>query len=481
MKKKEDITLKNLMIKGMQFGNGKSKNTIKHDDTVTSNEEETLEKTDTNGEEFESESIEESSPEETNENSSIESESYESYEESISEDSGSELYSDDFDSESHIQAHAEPSITQSGSKESFQQDSLNFPLSTTQAKFMISSSAEPVKNSFQREVSEQIKNIQNSISRRSNEKRKKKHHIRQELLKAFQETQNQQPGKDSPSEFHQTYTPSFGEDMNVYTSFKSFGKEVNIVEGNAVKVLTEIHSQEDSEESSKGNKPVVILVNNDTDSMRAVKFKKWEQKKLKRIEELKNREQSRSPSRSPQQSPYASPKPLNRNIKISTPSSDRIRRTPSPINLKSEEVKKLIDEKYKRDNHLPKITYNKSSNRRLIRSAITGVCLAGDFHRNQRELMLSTIDKNKDTDFFIIVFNSVLKREIRALYSHDPSLGAVNKLCGPVSFPHSLTGDMVKVFYNFNSGTKEFEELQCSDFILGTDAVVLKNRLKLLN
>lgn len=178
-------------------------------------------------------------------------------------------------------------------------------------------------------------------------------------------------------------------------------------------------------------------------------------------------------------SPYASPRPIKSVARTPSPVNIKHLKTPSPA-FKSEESKKL-KKKYQRDQNLPKIVYNKSSNRKIIKSAISGVCLAGDVNRHQRDSLLSIIDKAKDIDFFIILFNSFLKRDIRALYTHDPDTKSVLKVYGSTSYPLLLSKDMVKVYYRYNTWTRDFEELICNDFILPTDAVVLKSRLRLVN
>lgn len=293
------IDSKNFLLEGKSLGNRPTLPVVLEikkqvaDSSEISNEE-TLEKTTTYEEGIFSDSSENFDTNSENEISENENETsersedeegfeYESEEESVSSEDLESSYVEDFESVTENQSYDHHALNESEkNQESFQQDSLASTLVTTQIKFMTKPAEPQAKTSLQIEASAYMKNIQNSISRRSYEKRTKKHKLRHDILsqlkntqKTLEETNNKpsitEPHKESTSEIHQNYTPSFGEDINIYTSFKSFGKNIKTIENNAAKQLADIHSQEDSGESQKLS---VIMVNNDTDSVTAEKNKK---------------------------------------------------------------------------------------------------------------------------------------------------------------------------------------------------------------
>jgi len=137
----------------------------------------------------------------------------------------------------------------------------------------------------------------------------------------------------------------------------------------------------------------------------------------------------------------------------------------------AEETKKP---KYTRHKNLPKVQYKRPSNVKLIKNAISQVCLAGYPNKNQCETILKLID-SLDATYLIIVFKSELgRRDLGALYSFNTLTNEVHKVHGHSKYPSSLTANLVKVFFRYDSGAKEFKTLQCKDFIIGCDAVVLK-------
>ena len=75
----------------------------------------------------------------------------------------------------------------------------------------------------------------------------------------------------------------------------------------------------------------------------------------------------------------------------------------------------------------------------------------------------------------IIVFKSELgRRDFKALYSHEVNTGEVKKIVGTGPLPEFIVPEMVKKYFRYDSGAKMFKELQCKEFITGTDAVILK-------
>ena len=124
---------------------------------------------------------------------------------------------------------------------------------------------------------------------------------------------------------------------------------------------------------------------------------------------------------------------------------------------------------------VPGHTFSKHSNKKIIKNAIEFVCLAGEVNRKLRQKVLSVIDKSEE-NYFVIVFKTELlgSRVFKALFSHNVDSGEVKRVLGANSLPSVVKAKMVKSFYSYDSGAKKFKELPCKDFILGTDAIVLK-------
>ena len=135
-----------------------------------------------------------------------------------------------------------------------------------------------------------------------------------------------------------------------------------------------------------------------------------------------------SPGHSPKPSPRPSPRP---STKI------EMRSSPKPSHKYHEEVKSTGD-KYRRHKNLPNLVYNKPSNRKIIKNAISQVCIAGDANRTHREEVLCIIENNKEVNYFIIVFSESGRRDCRGLYTHDPNTAEINKVYGPGYLPEVL-------------------------------------------
>ena len=122
--------------------------------------------------------------------------------------------------------------------------------------------------------------------------------------------------------------------------------------------------------------------------------------------------------------------------------------------------------------------FNKPSNRKIVKNAVSQVCLAGEPNRVHREEVLSLIERLVDVNYFIIVFSDSIRRDVRGLYSHEPNTGEVSKVLGPAYLPDLLDASWVTSFFRYDSGAKEFKLLQCRDFIVATDAVCIKKTHK---
>ncbi|OMJ70455.1 hypothetical protein SteCoe_31551 [Stentor coeruleus] len=277
-------------------------------------------------------------------------------------------------------------------------------------------------------------------------------------------------------------TPSFSE-KDQYKAFDTFGKGAKNIE---VAIIETIGHKEKSNNKTLENLPIANReINEDDEQLEMVvmdtenlkKNQKWEERKIKRMEELEKRfiKKGSSPERlglnekpktnaSPITSPKPSPRPSLKND---------IRNSPKPIHKTREETKSTGD-KYRRHKNLPNLVYNKPSNRKIIKNAISQLCLAGEPNRIHREEVLNIIETLEEIMYFIIVFSDSTRRDVRGLYSHDPNTGEVNKVYGPNYLPETLEPSVVTAFFRYDSGAKEFKQLQCKDFIAATDAVFLK-------
>ena len=282
------------------------------------------------------------------------------------------------------------------------------------------------------------------------------------------------PQQVSPNDFFsdQFSTPSFSEKeicapKLVYDRFETFGKFNKPEE-----LLGDKKDEEGQYE--------MFVVDEDNEKVKLEKIRKLEDRRVKRIEELEKRinKKALSPDRIVLESkPHASS--LVPSPKVSPRPSVKIeaRHSPRPSHKSREEVKSVGD-KYKRHKNLPNLVYNKPSNRKIVKNAISQVCLAGEPNRVHREEVLSLIERLADVNYFIIVFSDSIRRDVRGLYSHEPNTGEVSKVLGPGYLPDLLDASCVTSFFRYDSGAKEFKLLQCRDFIVATDAVCLKKTHK---
>jgi Microtubule-binding calmodulin-regulated spectrin-associated len=248
-------------------------------------------------------------------------------------------------------------------------------------------------------------------------------------------------------------TPSFSE-KDIYSNFNTFGS-----------IGPRLKPKPDDPEDNHRD---IICIQNDTENTRNFKQKKWDDRKSKRIEELEERriKKNFSPEKviTAEKSPRVSTRP---SIK------PEIRNSPKPVQKNREELKSSED-KYRRHKNLPDLVYKKPSNRKIIKNAITQLCLAGDPNRVHREEVLNVLNLHKDVNYFIILFSEYTRRDVRGLYKHDVNTSEVSKVFGPGYLPDLLDCSMVVAYFRYDSGAKEFKIIQCKDFITATDAVCLK-------
>lgn len=268
---------------------------------------------------------------------------------------------------------------------------------------------------------------------------------------------NPKPSEKIQDEFS---TPSFSE-QEPYGKFETFGK--------VKEAFAPTYTEEDGQYE-------MIYIENDNEQEKNIKLKKLEDRRVKRIEELEKRivKKTLTPEKAVKlglkisNSPVPSPKPSPRpSLKV------EMRNSPKPTHKTREEVKS-VGEKYKRHKNLPNLVYNKPSNRKIIKNAISQLCLAGEPNKGHREEVLGIIERLVEVNYFIIVFSDSVRRDVRGLYSHDPNTSEVAKVFGPGYLPDLLDSNVVAQFFRYDSGAKEFKILQCKDFIAATDAICLK-------
>ncbi|CAI2380791.1 unnamed protein product [Moneuplotes crassus] len=121
----------------------------------------------------------------------------------------------------------------------------------------------------------------------------------------------------------------------------------------------------------------------------------------------------------------------------------------------------------------PGVKISQPSNKKLIKNAISSVCLAGEVCKHEREEVLQVLQDNDSKYFIILLQTSLGRQKFKGLYSHD-GLGTVNKLYGGTKMPTEILEDYVNKYYKYDSGAKEFKEVVgMKRFNVSTDAVSL--------
>ncbi|CAD8076284.1 unnamed protein product [Paramecium sonneborni] len=116
---------------------------------------------------------------------------------------------------------------------------------------------------------------------------------------------------------------------------------------------------------------------------------------------------------------------------------------------------------------------NKKNNKTILKNAITYVCLAGEPNKRERETILQKLD-GVEAEHFIILFKTYGRSDFRALYGYavdsQPYL-----IFGQGKCPQVLTSEMVKTFFKYDSGAKQFKAIDGNkQFTIMVDAVQLR-------
>ncbi|GAQ81332.1 hypothetical protein KFL_000770250 [Klebsormidium nitens] len=113
------------------------------------------------------------------------------------------------------------------------------------------------------------------------------------------------------------------------------------------------------------------------------------------------------------------------------------------------------------------------SNKKLVRNALSTVCLAGGALKLERERALMALDAF-DGDNFVILFKDDKGTKFKGLYVLSADGKEIDRIYG--SGPESLRSDGVAHYLKYDSGAKEFKPLQTQQFTTSTCAVAPSNR-----
>ncbi|CAD8060295.1 unnamed protein product [Paramecium primaurelia] len=116
---------------------------------------------------------------------------------------------------------------------------------------------------------------------------------------------------------------------------------------------------------------------------------------------------------------------------------------------------------------------NKKNNKTILKNAITYVCMAGEPNKKEREAILQKLD-GVEAEHFIILFKTYGRSDFRGLYGY-----AVDSqpyfIFGQGKCPQVLTSEMVKTFFKYDSGAKQFKAIDGNkQFTIMVDAVQLR-------
>lgn len=116
----------------------------------------------------------------------------------------------------------------------------------------------------------------------------------------------------------------------------------------------------------------------------------------------------------------------------------------------------------------------KPNNHRLIKTAISAICLPGEHNRKTREVLFHAMDSHYTNCNFVVAFKGAIGRqELGAVYEQDQKLRLLRKVVGPPTYPLTITPQLVQCCYHYDSSARRFQPMQHKRFALTTDAVTL--------
>jgi hypothetical protein len=124
---------------------------------------------------------------------------------------------------------------------------------------------------------------------------------------------------------------------------------------------------------------------------------------------------------------------------------------------------------------LPLFVSSQPTNRKIVRNALTAICLAGQSHRKQRTEATLILDTLHGVNYFIIVFKGNLGRqEFAGLYGLEAKSGLLHKLYGALGYPEVVRQAMVQSCYRYDSSTREFKLLPHNRLSQAVDAISIQ-------
>ena len=139
-----------------------------------------------------------------------------------------------------------------------------------------------------------------------------------------------------------------------------------------------------------------------------------------------------------------------------------------PIKIEREESK-LANKKVKN------VHYSKMSNKKVIKKAISEVCLAGNANKEYRDKIIEIIDKCEFENYIILFRGNYGRFDIRAIYTYDIQNCNIELLTCMNNSPNFLNASMIATYYKYNISANQFKELHgTKDFSCIVDGVCLR-------
>jgi len=125
--------------------------------------------------------------------------------------------------------------------------------------------------------------------------------------------------------------------------------------------------------------------------------------------------------------------------------------------------------------------FSKGNNHKLVKNAISKVCLAGELNKKKREEAFEIMGKVPKNINVIVLFKDTMetRQDFKALYTYDEDEKIVDRIYGLKDSPAVLDESMIQNFYRYDSGAREFKRLaENKSFSIAVDAVSLKPEMQ---
>eukprot|EP00826_Nyctotherus_ovalis_P007455 TRINITY_DN1186_c0_g1_i23.p1 TRINITY_DN1186_c0_g1~~TRINITY_DN1186_c0_g1_i23.p1 ORF type:complete len:172 (+),score=47.41 TRINITY_DN1186_c0_g1_i23:165-680(+) len=156
-----------------------------------------------------------------------------------------------------------------------------------------------------------------------------------------------------------------------------------------------------------------------------------------------------------------------------------IHATPKKYSDKTIKSEVNVEEVVRNAKHKKTPIFSKTNNHQLIKNAIEKVCLPGEVNRKQREEALTELHKLPKKNLIVLFKDAVgTRQDFKALYSLNEEEETAELVYGPKDAYAVLDNTMVKGFYRYNSGAREFRNMPGNKSLsIAVDAVSLKPQL----